>query len=206
MLLSSNSFAGFLQELSQSGVPNTASRTVPSMPQQSQPQQQQQQSRKDVSNHEASRQLQSQNHMHVGMAMIPETPIDMASFDSQLPWNNNQNEFLAFAVTELPEPPVFDFSSLNDKSTITSTPKAISKDLPIIPQRLILSETETDLYSQDSFVQMELPRELSIALCKAELMSTLRTTTFASPGTATQLKELCDELDKGCESILRLLR
>ncbi|EXJ91103.1 hypothetical protein A1O1_04210 [Capronia coronata CBS 617.96] len=131
MLLSSQAFAGFLQELSQSGMPppNIHGNSQQQNPVQSQPQPQP--TRKDFGAHEAT------HHMHnpqpqVGMALIPDTPVDFNSLQSSTSWMTPlpTNDFQVYAVTELPEPPVLDLSALSGKGSHNSSTSIPSKDVP----------------------------------------------------------------------------
>jgi hypothetical protein len=137
MLLSSNAFSGFLQELSQSGVP--AQPQHPSAPtnMQDRPQQQSQQhQRKDVNPLDAARQMTHQQPQ-IGMALMPETNVDLNSFQS---WNSglNANDFQVFAVTELPAEPTLDLSKLSEKPihSCQVTKSDSSKTQPSLPEML----------------------------------------------------------------------
>ena len=224
MLLSSQAFAGFLQELSSSGVPNVAQQQQLAQQQQTQQPQAQkpQPTRKDVSTHEAAHQMQMQNqsnHMQVGMTLIPDTPIDMSIFDGHNSWNHvmPSNNYQVFALTEMPEPPKLDLSALTEKSSeITSIPSS-KKDLPIISPLPMLQSLEKkcspvdksdDLYAEDSCIPMisiTLPTTLSITLSKAAISSELLSVQSTIPGSWSDLQQICKDLDETSDRIARFM-
>jgi hypothetical protein len=136
MLLSSQAFSGFLQELSQSGG---------SAPQVQQPTQQRptttpverthsQTQRKDVNPHEAARKMStSQQQPMIGMALMPEVNFDSSLFDTSS-WTPavQHNDFQVFAVTALPEPPVIDFNECSEKSVRCDFDSKTSKTSPTL--------------------------------------------------------------------------
>lgn len=223
MLLSSQSFSGFLQELSNSGVTNTVQQhnsQQQQTSQQSQPQQQPQPhpTRKDVPTHEAARQMQMQNHgnhMQVGMTLIPETPIDMSVFDGHHSWSNvvPSNNFQVFAVTELPEPPKLDMSSITEKSAGVKPMRSSNKDLPhlsCLPEPAVsrtespVVERSNDLYVEESFVSITLPTHLYTTVSKASVSSQLLSAQSTSAGSWSELRQLCEEVDETCDRISQL--
>lgn len=133
MLLSSQAFSGFLQELSQT----SGSATIQSGTQQArQERTKSQPKRKDVNPHEAGRQLQTQQQQRVGMVLMPETAIDMSLFETPT-WAPavTTNDFQVFSVTSLPQGPVLDLEAMSGK--VANGPKKsveASKLLPIIPE------------------------------------------------------------------------
>lgn len=227
MLLSSQAFSGFLSELSNSGVTNTMQQQSSQQQQQgqqqqqtskqSQPQQQQQpqQARKDVSSHEAARQMQMQNQnnqMQVGMTLIPDTPIDMSVFDGHTSWNNMvpSSDYQVFAVTELPEPPKLDLSSITEKSSEIKPIRSSKKDLPVVssiptPPSPIKSyspvDQSDDLYAEDSTVPVSLPTTLYTTLSKAAVSSDILSSVSPSTGSWSDLQQLCEEMDETCDRI-----
>ncbi|KPI43866.1 uncharacterized protein AB675_6279 [Cyphellophora attinorum] len=136
MLLSSQAFSGFLQELSQSGG---------SAPQVQQPTQQRptttpverthsQTQRKDVNPHDAARKMStSQQQPMIGMALMPEVNFDSSLFDTSS-WTPavQHNDFQVFAVTELPEPPVIDFNECSEKRVQCDFSSETSKSSPTL--------------------------------------------------------------------------
>ena len=124
MLLSSQAFSGFLNELSQNGLPAPTITVAP------QPQPLPQPTRKDVNPNQGARQVRNQQ-MQVGMTMIPETTVDFSMLDSNN-WNS-MNSFQVCAVTEVPEGPVIDTSFLSGKNSTFSAPlSSTSKDCPVL--------------------------------------------------------------------------
>jgi len=220
MLLSSQAFSGFLQELSNSNVPN---HIMPQNPQQK-TSQQPQPTMKDVSSHEAARQIQNQdNQMQVGMTLIPETTFDMSTFDPGNVWNSvlPSNNFQVFSVTELPEPPMIDFSNLSGKSNeMKSTPSASStKDMPTVSPLPALATTlevagdlitseSTDLYDEPS-ATITLPHDLSITLTKAaaasELLSACSSHQSTPQDSWSQLDRAIELLDESYEKVSELI-
>ena len=145
MLLSSSHFSNFLDELS-------ANRgSLPSLPQATQqaarPQQQHEQTpaSKDI-NPNVHRQ-----NLHVGLAMIPESPFETNQTDSTSNgWvQNNGYDQRVYAVTSIPDEPVISAHTLSGKSVIEplssfgsakdevpaieAMPKVASIDLPEVP-------------------------------------------------------------------------
>jgi bZIP-type transcription factor MBZ1 len=141
MLLSSQSFAGFLQELSQGNVPE-GSRQQPRQERTQQPQQTQQTTqpptlpkRKDVNPHEAARQLQNQQPQ-VGMALIPEAPIDMSLYDTPSWTQARTTDYHVFSVTEVPQGPCLETAKLLGKTEqATVLPSLNKKMIPSLPQK-----------------------------------------------------------------------
>ena len=111
MLLSSPSFSGFLEQLSQ----NPQQLAQPQQPvQQQQPQQQQQENRqlpKDVNPYGTQQQMQ---HQQIGLAMIPEQTPDFSLFGGPVDGFSYQPQ--VYSVLETPEP-VIDFSALSGKTS-----------------------------------------------------------------------------------------
>ena len=135
MLLSSQAFSSFLQELSQSGLPTNIQQQVQQAPQQ---RERAQSTRKEVNPHEAARQLQSQPPAQVGMVLMPETNVDMSLFDVPAWRSAAPNDFQVFAVTELPEGPVLDLPKCSEKPTKPATestmPTVSSKLQPLLSE------------------------------------------------------------------------
>jgi len=132
MLLSSQAFSGFLNELSQNGMPAPAA--VASQPQ---PQPQPQPTKKDVNPHQATRQAQNQQTT-VGMTMVPESTIDFSLLDS-IPTNNwntsfGMNSYQVCVVTEVPEGPAIDINLLSGKNSydVTKSRTSTTKDYPVL--------------------------------------------------------------------------
>lgn len=223
MLLSSNSFAGFLQELSQTGgnlpsnMPTQLNTQQHQQPQQqNQPRSQPQPTRKDISTHEASQQIRSsQTHMQVGMTLIPETPVDMSVFGGHASWNNAlpSNDFSVFSVTEVPEPLKLDVSSLTEKPYTSSFRSAASskKDAPVLSTipTLIAEESvahaSDDLYDTIESVSITLPTELHITLTKAAVKCDILRAT-SDQGSWSALQQLCEQINESCERLAELMQ
>ena len=131
MLLSSQAFSGFLNELSQNGMP------APSTAALAAPQPQPQPTKKDVNPHQAARQAQNQQ-TQVGMTIIPESTLDFSMLES-IPtsnWNTGlgMNSYQVCAVTEIPEGPAIDIGSLSGKKAhdITTSITSAVKDYPVL--------------------------------------------------------------------------
>lgn len=122
MLLSSPSFSGFLDTLSQNTVAQPAPTPAPV-------QQPERQVRKDVNPYAAQQQMQQQQ---IGMAMIPEHNMDFSMLDL-----NTDGAFTyqpqVFSVLSLPEPAI-DTEVLSGKSSFT--PSLPSDDEKVIPSPL----------------------------------------------------------------------
>jgi bZIP-type transcription factor MBZ1 len=140
MLLSSQSFAGFLQELSQGNVPDGSRQpTRQERTQQTQPATQPppppQPKRKDVNPHEAARQLQNQQPQ-VGMALIPEASIDMSLYDTPSWTQARTTDYHVFSVTEVPEGPCLETAKLSGKTEhATALPSICKKMAPSLAQK-----------------------------------------------------------------------
>lgn len=219
MLLSSQSFSGFLQELSNSGVQQN---TTSYQPAQSQPQPQV--TRKDIPSHEAARQTQNHgNQMQVGMTFVPETHLDMSAFDGSSMWNSvlPSNDFQVFAVTELPEPPKIDFSHLSGKPDATKpvscepskqcAPCVSSHPIESsdkIAEITITVDASADLYDQPA-VAISVPRELSLTLAKAAVASEILSASNSSSSTHgnswSELQNSIATLDDICDRLSEMM-
>lgn len=129
MLLSSPSFSGFLDTLSQ----NPAALPQAPQTQIEQRQPEPQQVRKDVNPYGAQHQMQ-----HVGMTMIPEQTMDFSMLDINSSATYNYQPQV-FAVLELPEEPIIDTSALSGKASNFISEHFESEDekieLPIIERQ-----------------------------------------------------------------------
>ncbi|KAH8599531.1 hypothetical protein B0O99DRAFT_610901 [Bisporella sp. PMI_857] len=133
MLLSSPSFSGFLDNLSQN--PANAQVAPAAVKQQPQQQQQQQQVRKDVNPYAAQQQMHQQ---HIGITMVPEQPLDFSMLDLNTDAYSYQPQ--VFSVLSLPEPTI-DSEVLSGKSSLP--PMMASEDdkveIPVIEPSPIIS-------------------------------------------------------------------
>ncbi|KIW18895.1 hypothetical protein PV08_03184 [Exophiala spinifera] len=137
MLLSSQAFSGFLQELSQSGLPapNVQVDAPKPKPGQNQSQPQSEPVKKDVATHNGTQQMHVQQPQ-IGMALVPEIPMDFAAFQPSTAWMTAlpSNDFQVFALRELPQAPILDIEALSSKSaSIPSVSKPV-KTMPLIPE------------------------------------------------------------------------
>jgi hypothetical protein len=107
MLLASPSFSDFLDRLSSN---------PQQLPQQPQPAQQQQQQQQETRQVPKDVNPYSNQHQHIGMAMIPEQPIDfsMLSLDNAEAFDFQPQ---VYAVLETPEPAVIDTAVLSGKTS-----------------------------------------------------------------------------------------
>jgi hypothetical protein len=146
MLLSSQAFSGFLNELSQNGMPAPATTTTtPAVASQPQPQP----TKKDVNPHQATRQAQNQQTT-VGMTMVPESTIDFSLLDST-PTNNwstgfGMNSYQVCAVTEVPEGPAIDINFLSGKNSydITKSSTSTAKNYPVLQFPPIIKQQDSN--------------------------------------------------------------
>ena len=161
MLLSSQAFSGFLQELNQSGLPEH-SRQPSRQERASQPQP----TRKDINPHEAGRQFQSQQPQ-IGMALVPEPSLDMSLFDTPS-WNPvvPSTDYHVFAVTEVPQGPVPDLTACSEKSEKPSILSAkIQKMVPAlseIPEKVQKAVVDSTVEAAD----IKAPATSSAPYCK----------------------------------------
>lgn len=143
MLLSSQAFSGFLNELSQNGMPAPTTASASSQPQP-------QPTKKDVNPHQATRQAQNQP-TQVGMTIIPETTVDFSMLDST-PTSNwaagfGMNSFQVCSVTQLPEGPAIDTEFLSGKKPfdVSKSSTSAAKDYPVLEFPHIIRQPDTDL-------------------------------------------------------------
>jgi len=219
MLLSSQAFSGFLQELSQSGLPPPS--TYTETPRQTQVPSQTQPARKDVNPHDAAAQQMNGQQSQVSMALVPETALDMSMLDTPHAWNSTlpANDFQVYAVTELPEAPALDLSQLSGKprSGVDASSKP-SKDAPVLAEMPNVSTLSSDaepvvidatvvldpvafaLYfddsKRDSFDHVA-PQKWS-----EDMTSVLSPGEIADAGQVSDagptLEKMCSELDESC--------
>jgi bZIP-type transcription factor MBZ1 len=205
MLLSSQSFSGFLQELSQSGLPSQPQRpnNQQAMPERAQAQPQQQHQRKDVNPNDATRQI-SQQQPQVGMALMPETNVDLSLFSGS--WNSgvNANDFQVFAVTDLPEDPVLDLSKLSEKPTAsyTSTKSESPKDLPCLPEIPEPVKALKEAKADHPTIRSSTPLSSTMSPPIKSIVAQPPTSTISS---TRDLEVLCAELEESCERLAVLL-
>ncbi|KAJ4620925.1 hypothetical protein HRR85_001153 [Exophiala dermatitidis] len=204
MLLSSQAFAGFLQELSQSGLPppSNLGNTQQQKPVQTQPQPQH--IKKDIGPHEATQQMQHQQPQ-VGMALIPETPMDFSALQPSNSWMTPlpTNDFQVYAVTELPEPPVLDLDSLYEKpdTGYVRSASKLAKDVPQLPVAPAVVEAESaalqvdesvDLDSEAFALYFDSPATVLNEPCQHAVLSTDQ---LSDEECAVRLHKMCSNLD-----------
>ncbi len=212
MLLSSQPFSGFLQELSQSGLPppNTANlgqqKTVQSQPQPQPP-------RKEVASHEPARQMHFQQPQ-IGMALIPETPINVSMFPPSNAWMSAlpANDFQVYAVTELPEAPVLDLEALSGKSKSDSNLSRPSKEIPRLPEPVRHTQAGTQEQKPTQVDDSVSPDPEAFALYFDSrspvsddsgecIEQAADTRDFSDEENMAKLKALCSNLDEACDRL-----
>lgn len=213
MLLSSQAFSGFLQELSQSGLPapNAANlgqqKTAQGPPQQAQP------PRKEVASHESARQMQFQQPQ-IGMALIPETPVNVSMFPPSNAWMSAlpANDFQVYAMTDLPEAPVLDLQALSGKSKSDGNLSRPSKDMPHLPEPARSTSTANeepkptqidDSVSLDPevfalYFDSRFPTSDDSAPC---IEPSTDVKAFSDEENMAKLEALCSNLDEACDKL-----
>ncbi|RMZ78404.1 hypothetical protein DV738_g3919, partial [Chaetothyriales sp. CBS 135597] len=194
MLLSSSAFSSFLQELSQSGVPQRPS--LPTQPvRQERPQAQP--ARKDINPHEAARQVHQQQH--VGMVLVPENNFDMSLFETPA-WTPAvpSNDVHIYAVTTLPEEPVIDVTKLSRKTKSESGPApSVSKNLPVLAEMPAAVAATTKLVPTTPQRQ---PEHQIVSNPKHAATLPLNLISKASDeGSWDRLLDMCDALEQSSE-------
>jgi hypothetical protein len=209
MLLSSQAFSGFLQELSHSGLPAPNFLTSTQQQKPAQKQQKTQTRKKDVPN-DANQQMQTQQPQ-IGMALIPETPVDMSMFHPSNAWMTALpgNEFQVYAITELPEAPIIDVKHLSGKpgSNIESTDS--SKDTPRLHSLRATTPVEHKKTQIDESVELD-PNAFALYFESAQV-DFQETSAAVTIDTShddlsvrerlTKLEHMCSELDKTCDRL-----
>lgn len=106
-----------------------------SIPQLQKPHKNPQPVKKEMSSDEAAHRGQMQQPQ-IGMALIPETPVDFSSLQHTNVWAAAlpTNDFQVYAVTELPEPPVLNLAGLSEKPQSSTNMLKASKDIPRLPE------------------------------------------------------------------------
>ena len=212
MLLSSQAFSGFLQELSQSGMPppNFQKGVQQQKPIPTQAQPQPRPTKKDVNTTTAAKQMHSQQPQ-IGMALIPETPVDYPVLQpngwmSALP----TNDFQVYAVTEMPTPPVLDLEALSGKPTsskVTSKAKQMPQ-LPEIPTHMSTSaSSEPDqvddsiALDQDAFTLYFTSTTSDVEDAPKEIQTNMEVGQPFNEGNWAALEKLCSDLEDSCEKL-----
>ena len=225
MLLSSQAFSGFLNELSQNGMP--APSTIAAVASQPQPQP----TKKDINPHQATRQAQNQQ-TQVGMTIVPESTVDFSMLDSTPTSNWNTgfglNSFQVCSVTDLPEGPAIDTDSMAGKKLydiITKSSTSEAKDYPVLQFTPIIKQQSFSPPAADVSANVELdeagftlfvdqPRATHSAIVKQTSASNCTAlhelSATAQPATVEpeseedrweKLENMCSILDASCEHL-----
>ncbi len=215
MLLSSQAFSGFLNELSQNGIPAPTTTVAPQTQPQPQP------TRKDVNPNQGSRQLQSQQ-MQVGMTMIPESAVDFSMLDSNN-WNT-MNSFQVCAVTEVPEGPAIDTAKLSGKNPgLNASSNSTPKDCPVLetppvfenktviePANTVDPDVELDEAAFTLFVDepkrterttVAVEKSIAFPSYKTLCPQFILTNAISDDQAWSSLESMCSALDASCEQL-----
>ncbi|KIW85013.1 hypothetical protein Z517_00401 [Fonsecaea pedrosoi CBS 271.37] len=215
MLLSSQAFSGFLQELSQSGLPapNVQSNPQQQKPVTSKPQPQSQVVKKDIGSDEAAHSMHIQQPQ-VGMALIPDTPVDFSVLQPSNGWMSAlpTNDFQVYAVTGLPEPPILDLESLSGKSKSSHDSSKGGKDIPRIPDLPTWGPTSTSPETPKVDDSVSLDRENfalyfepAVSNFEDALDCTEQDAELSDEEKAAHLQSLCHGLDESCDKLEQYL-
>lgn len=213
MLLSSQAFSGFLQELSQSGLPASSIQSMAQQAKAPQNQPQAQSSQKDVSSRDAGHQMHVQQPQ-IGMALIPETHMDFAAFQPSNAWMTALpgNDFQVYSVTEMPEPPTLDLEILTGKNKSSSSIFKPTKDIPQLaesaPQAVSEAEHPTSVQVDES-VELD---QAAFALyfdssasassdSEEPLNSAMDDEPVSDEVNLARLERMCSELDAACSRL-----
>ncbi|KAK5055319.1 hypothetical protein LTR84_013069 [Exophiala bonariae] len=215
MLLSSQAFAGFLHELSQSGLPAPNTQTNTQQQKQAvrpQPQPQAKPTRKDITSNDASHQMQVQQPQ-IGMALIPEVPIDLSAFQPSNAWMTalpTSSDFQVYAVTELPEAPVLDLEALSGKPGSIFSRPASAKNVPKLPELSVSSSKPADTKPSNVDETVTLDREafalyFDMPLVADGLVESTETQDdeLSEEQQALELEKMCNDLDEACARIAK---
>lgn len=219
MLLSSQAFSGFLQELSQSGLPppnvQKAIQQQKSLQNQAPAQPQSQPTKKDLNSNVASQQIPGQQPQ-IGMALIPEIPVDFSALQPANGWMNAlpTNDFQVYAVAELPTPPTLDLDALSGKSSHqkgTSKACAEAPRLPELPSEVMALSTVQEKIQMDDSVPLD---QVAFALYFDTSASNLQQSSEDIESTRTEpssvlsgeesmmvLRKMCLDLDESCDKL-----
>ena len=168
MLLSSSHFSNFLNELS--ATDRSMSQGLAPQQQKRQPQNNQEAPRKDINPSQYQPHGQSQNSVHVGLAIIPESSYEHAAAESTnhgwAPSNTIDNglyDTQVYAVTSLPEEPVIDVPLFSGKLTIEpfSSLGTMKDDTPIIESLPEAARKDTPMKSKTHHTECELDSDYS---------------------------------------------
>lgn len=156
MLLSSNAFSDFMNEISTDGLPRpTVAETQPAPVQPN--------TRKDVNPHQVAQKqtLNQQPRQRIGMALMPD--IDFTNIDLNAGWNTPFDQSYnptptVFAVTEVPQGPAVDAGVLSGK-TSKSMPSFSSdsskEQVPVIERIPAAEDLETPSMTSCDDVELD---------------------------------------------------
>jgi len=218
MLLSSPSFSGFLDTLSQN--PAAQQQQQQPAPTPAPVQQQERQARKDVNPYAAQQNMQQQNHQTIGMTLIPEHTMDFSMLDL-----NSNGGFSyqpqVYSVLSLPET-VIDAEVLSGKSSFApSLPSVEEKvELPVIeraPAEVVAIEEKSEvvdeefdadpcfaLYTASPSATVSKPQELDITALVASLPSKPVQYELVVEESSEDAESAMRKVDRICESIDRM--
>ncbi|KIV81423.1 hypothetical protein PV11_03612 [Exophiala sideris] len=218
MLLSSQAFSGFLQELSQSGLPASSVQNMAQQAKATQSQSQAQPSQKDVSSHDAGHPMHVQQPQ-INMALIPETHMDFATFQPSNAWMTAlpTNDFQVYSVTEMPEPPTLDLEILSGKNTSSSSIFKPAKDIPQLAEsapQVVSNAEQPNIVQVDESVEID---EAAFALyfdssasassaSEEALNSAVQDGQVSDEANLARLERMCSELDAACSRLADFTR
>ena len=214
MLLSSQAFSGFLQELSQSGLPANSGQASGQPAKQVRPQSQtasqsQPQPRhKDVSAHDASQQMHFQQPQ-IGMTLVPEVPVDLSTMQTSNGWMATvpTSDFQVYAVTDLPQGPVLDLESLRGKPTPSCNMARRTKDIPQLDQtnESLAPSVDKEEQAVDDSVVLDPDSFALYFTTPVKVTSELESTappklvaTLSADEQMAELNKMCAVLDESC--------
>ncbi|KAI9701153.1 MAG: hypothetical protein M1836_001822 [Candelina mexicana] len=167
MLLSSPAFSTFVDEMSTGGLA-TLSAPMPEQANSGHTESSQPTAPKDVNPCEVSQKLQSQqsNGQHIGLAIMPDNPIDFSTLDINnspwdtriLPWPTNQPQ--VFSLLELPVGPAVDTAVLSGKSSNSVGPCFASEECKderptLVPMPSVHQEVDESSDLKDTIINVD---------------------------------------------------
>ena len=173
---------------------------------------------KDVSSSTANQQLQNQQPQ-IGMALIPETPVDFSVLQPSNGWMNTllTNDFHVYAVTELPPSPVLDLESLSGKPVSSTGSSKGLKELPRLPELLAHDTKSTDAEAAQTDVSVTLDQdafalyfnsaacEKGESLVQVDLNTTSSASDISEEDEMVALKKLCADLEVSCDELSKYI-
>lgn len=147
----------------------------------------------------------------IGMALIPEVPIDLSAFQPSNAWMTalpTSSDFQVYAVAKLPEAPVLDMEALSGKPNSIFSHQKSAKDVPKIPEsaEFLTSPAKAKPSIVDDTVALD--REafalyFEMPLTPGETSRSTETTDreLSEEQQASELKQMCNDLDEACSRI-----